>query len=79
MLFRLALRNISRNRRRSLMTASLIAMGALALLLFGGFTTNIFAGLETGIVQNSGTSDGLPLRLLPVRAGQSGRLWDRRS
>jgi putative ABC transport system permease protein len=36
------------------MTAALVAMGSLALLLFGGFVTNIFAGLETGIVQNGG-------------------------
>jgi len=54
MMFRLAFRNISRNRRRSLMTAALVAMGSLALLVFGGFVTNIFAGLETGIVQNGG-------------------------
>jgi putative ABC transport system permease protein len=54
MMFRLAFRNISRNGRRSLMTAALVAMGSLALLLFGGFVTNIFAGLETGIVQNGG-------------------------
>jgi putative ABC transport system permease protein len=54
MLFRLAVRNISRNRRRSVMTASLVAMGALALLLFGAFTTYIFAGIETGLVQRGG-------------------------
>jgi putative ABC transport system permease protein len=54
MLFRLAIRNISRNRRRSVMTASLVAVGALALLLFGAFTTYIFAGLETGLVQRGG-------------------------
>ena len=54
MLFRLAIRNISRNRRRSVMTASLVAMGALALLLFGAFTTYIFAGIETGLVQHGG-------------------------
>ena len=54
MMVRLAVRNIFRNRRRSLMTAALVAMGSLALLVFGGFVTNIFAGLETGIVQNGG-------------------------
>jgi putative ABC transport system permease protein len=54
MLFRLAIRNISRNRRRSVMTASLVAMGALAMLLFGAFTTYIFSGLETGLVQRGG-------------------------
>lgn len=54
MLFRLAIRNISRNRRRSVMTAALVAMGAMALLLFGAFTTYIFSGLETGLVQRGG-------------------------
>jgi putative ABC transport system permease protein len=54
MLFRLAVRNISRNRRRSVMTASLVAMGALAMLLFGAFTTYIFSGIETGLVQRGG-------------------------
>ena len=54
MLFRLAIRNISRNRRRSVMTASLVAMGTLAMLLFGAFTSNIFAALETGLVQRGG-------------------------
>ncbi len=54
MQFRLALRNILRNRRRSLMTASLVAIGSLALLLFGSFVTYIYSGLETGIVQSAG-------------------------
>jgi len=54
MLFRLAIRNITRNRRRSVMTAALVAMGAMALLLFGAFTTYIFSGLETGLVQRGG-------------------------
>ena len=43
MLFRIAFRNILRNRRRSLMTGSAIAVGALAMLVFGGFITYIFA------------------------------------
>jgi putative ABC transport system permease protein len=54
MMFRIALRNIFRNRRRSLMTAALVGMGSLAMLLFGGFVANIFLGLETGFVQNTG-------------------------
>lgn len=54
MMVRIALRNISRNRRRSLMTAALVGMGSLAMLLFGGFVANIFLGLETGFVQNTG-------------------------
>ncbi len=54
MMVRLALRNISRNRRRSLTTASLVGMGAAGLLLFGAFMIYIFSGLETGIVQAGG-------------------------
>lgn len=54
LLFKIVLRNILRNRRRSIMTGSAIAAGSVALLLFGGFTRYIFAGLETGSVQRSG-------------------------
>src|SRR3954464_2956801 len=54
LLLKIALRNILRNRRRSLMTGSAVAAGALAMLLFGGFTTYIFAGLETNNVQRIG-------------------------
>ena len=51
---KIVFRNILRNRRRSLMTGSAIAAGAMALLLFGGYIRYIFAGLETGAVQSSG-------------------------
>jgi putative ABC transport system permease protein len=54
MFLRIALRNILRNRRRSLMTGSAVAAGALATLLFGGFAAYIFAGLETNNVQRIG-------------------------
>lgn len=54
LLFKIVLRNIFRNRRRSIMTGSAVAAGSLALLLFGGFTRYIFAGLETGTVQRDG-------------------------
>ena len=47
-------RNILRNRRRSLMTGSAVAAGAMAMLLFGGYVAYIFAGLETGSVQQNG-------------------------
>ena len=53
-LFKIALRNILRNRRRSLMTGSAVGAGALATLLFGGFAAYIFAGLETNSVQDIG-------------------------
>jgi putative ABC transport system permease protein len=53
-LLKIAARNIFRNKRRSLMTGSAVAAGALAMLLFGGFSTYIFAGLETNNVQRIG-------------------------
>jgi putative ABC transport system permease protein len=54
LLLKIAFRNILRNRRRSLMTGSAVAVGALALLLFGAFTTFLFAGFETNLVQRTG-------------------------
>jgi putative ABC transport system permease protein len=54
LLFKIAFRNILRNRRRSAMTGSAVAAGTLAMLLFGGFATYIFAGLETSNVQRIG-------------------------
>ena len=53
-LLKIALRNIFRNRRRSVMTGSAVSAGALATLLFGGFAAYIFAGLETNNVQRIG-------------------------
>jgi putative ABC transport system permease protein len=53
-LFKTAARNILRNSRRSLMTGSAVAAGAMAMLLFGGFVSYIFAGLETSNVQRIG-------------------------
>ena len=54
LLFKTAARNILRNARRSLMTGSAVAAGALAMVLFGGFVSYIFAQLETNSVQRLG-------------------------
>lgn len=54
LLFKTAARNIFRNSRRSLITGSAVAAGAMAMMLFGGFVSYIFAGLETGNVQRVG-------------------------
>ncbi|HYL01773.1 MAG TPA: FtsX-like permease family protein [Steroidobacteraceae bacterium] len=54
LLIKIAFRNMLRNLRRSLMTGSAVAAGALSLLLFGGFAAYIFAGLETNNVQRIG-------------------------
>jgi len=54
LLLKIAFRNMLRNLRRSLMTGSAVAAGALSLLLFGGYAAYIFAGLETNNVQRIG-------------------------
>ena len=50
----LAIRNLFRNGRRSLMTIFAMVIGMLALLLFGGFISSIYYGLQTGIVRGQG-------------------------
>ncbi|WP_175911744.1 MULTISPECIES: FtsX-like permease family protein [unclassified Burkholderia] len=50
----LALRNLQRNRRRSLTTLLAMIVGVSAILLFGGFSRDITLGLQTDFVQRSG-------------------------
>lgn len=50
----LALRNVHRNRRRSLTTLLAMIVGACAVLLFSGYSRNIHLGLQTGFVRSSG-------------------------
>jgi putative ABC transport system permease protein len=54
LLGKIAFRNILRNRRRSAMTGAAVAVGALALLVFGSFTTYLFASFHTTLVQQIG-------------------------
>jgi len=54
MLLKIASRNILRNRRRSLITGSAIAVGVMSMLVFGCFISFIFASLETNLVQRIG-------------------------
>lgn len=54
MLFKIAARNILRNRRRSAVTALAVAVGALAMLLFGAFQAYVFRGFQTNVVQHVG-------------------------
>src|SRR5689334_21157373 len=54
MLFKIAFRNIIRNSRRSLMTVSAIAVGAVAMILFGEFMANVTRGFLTQTVERSG-------------------------
>lgn len=50
----LAIRNLLRNSRRSATTVLAMVIGLIALLLFGGFISNIYFGLQTGIVRSQG-------------------------
>ena len=43
--FKLALRGLTRNRRRSLVTLMAIALGFAAIALFAGYTHNVFEGI----------------------------------
>jgi len=50
----LALRNLLRNRRRSLATLLAMAIGSTSILLFGGYSTNINYTMHTEYVQTGG-------------------------
>ena len=52
-MFRIAFRNVLRNGRRSLMTASAIAVSAAALILFGEYNALAVIGFETSLVQDA--------------------------
>jgi putative ABC transport system permease protein len=54
MTFSLAVRNLTRNRRRSIATLAAIAVGTVAILLFGGYTRDIRYGLQMAFVRSSG-------------------------
>ena len=54
MTFNLALRNLLRNRRRSLATLLAMAIGSTSILLFGGYSTNINYTMHTAYVQKGG-------------------------
>src|SRR6266404_5638710 len=47
----LALRNLLRNRRRSITTLLAMIVGAQAILLFGGYCRDIFYAMQTSYVQ----------------------------
>jgi len=50
----LALRNLLRNRRRSVTTLLAMLIGAVTILVFGGYSKNVTYGLQTGFVIRSG-------------------------
>jgi putative ABC transport system permease protein len=54
LLFSLALRNLLRNRRRSITTLLAIIVGVSSVLLFGGFSKDIMLGMQTDFVRQGG-------------------------
>jgi putative ABC transport system permease protein len=48
------LRNVMRNRRRSIMTIVAVLIGAFTIVLFGGYTNAVSHGVETGFVRQLG-------------------------
>ena len=54
MLLSLAVRNLLRNRRRSISTLLALSIGAVAVLLFGGYSANIKYSMQTGYVRSGG-------------------------
>lgn len=52
-IFKLALRGLARNRRRSLMTMLAIAFGFSAITLFAGYTHNVYDGLARQSIYGS--------------------------
>lgn len=52
--FKLALRNLLRNRRRTLSTLCAIVVGAVGILLFGGYNRSIEYSLQTTFIRDTG-------------------------
>lgn len=54
MTWSLAIRNLLRNRRRSLSTLLALAIGAASILIFGGYSANIKYSMQTAYVRSGG-------------------------
>ena len=50
----LPLRNVVRNRRRTLVTLITLVVGEIALLIFGGYAAAVVNGVQTGVVRQAG-------------------------
>lgn len=54
MIWLIALRNLLKNGHRTFITTISIGIGGLAMMLFGGFVTSVFYGVQTGLIQDQG-------------------------
>lgn len=69
---RMALRNVRRNRRRSLLTLAVVVAGYVALAMAGGFMAQTFEGLADGAIRGGiGHLQVLDPRALEGDEGQS--------
>lgn len=69
----LALRNVRRNTRRSALTLTALAVGALAILLFGGYVNDTVEGLQTSTVRTYGHLQIVPRDYLDFGRGNPAR------
>jgi putative ABC transport system permease protein len=73
-LARIALRNLARNRRRTLLSLLVIAAGSAALVLTAGFVRFSFAGLEDAIVRGGlGHLEVLPAEMAGAALTERGQ------
>jgi len=49
---KLALRNVFRNRRRTLITLAAMGFGAAAIIVFGGFVHSIYYGVRESTIRS---------------------------
>lgn len=71
--FSLALRNVRRNGRRSALTLTALAVGATAILVFGGYVTDTIEGLQTSTVRTYGHLQIVTRDYLDFGRGDPGR------
>ncbi len=69
----IAWRNVRRNGRRSLFTLLALALGTLAILMFGGYVNDTVTGLQTATVRTYGHLQIVPKDYLDFGRGNPGR------
>src|SRR5213594_2738695 len=49
---KLAIRNVFRNRRRTLITVAAMGFGTAAIILFGGFVNSVYIGVRESTIRS---------------------------
>lgn len=71
--FEIAARNVRRNGRRSALTLTALAVGAMAILVFGGYVNDTIEGLQTSTVRHYGHLQIVPRDYLDFGRGNPAR------